>query len=141
MKLETKLRHSFSLVDLTPLVDVVFLMLIFFVITSSILPLKSLSIQSPELRLDTPALTTQIVVVMDHSHVIYLGQRRSIIDLTTAKEEVIGEIKKLQERHPGIEPTLVLHVDERVNYGSFLKLFTTLQECCPHIRLVYETIS
>ncbi len=139
MKFETKLKHSFTLVDLTPLVDVVFLMLIFFVITSSILPLKSLTIHSPELPIETPAQTTQVVVVMDDSHVIYLGQRRSIIDLTTAKEEVLGEIHKLQERHPGIEPTIVLHVDERVHYGSFLKLFTALQECSPHIRLVYET--
>lgn len=77
MKFTTKLKHSSSLVDLTPLVDVVFLMLIFFIVTSDILPLKSLNIQNPTLNQASAPLTTQLIIVMDKDHVIYLGSKKN----------------------------------------------------------------
>ena len=49
MKFKTRLKTSMALIDLTPLVDVIFLMLIFFIVTSDILPLKSLLIENPKL--------------------------------------------------------------------------------------------
>src|SRR5436309_1962698 len=50
MKFKTRLQPSMALIDLTPLVDVIFLMLIFFIVTSDILPLKSLLIENPKLE-------------------------------------------------------------------------------------------
>ena len=78
MKFKTKLKPSASLIDLTPLVDVIFLMLIFFIVTSDILPLKSLNIQNPSLPVDSAPLTTQLLLVMDAHHVIYLGSKKPL---------------------------------------------------------------
>ena len=50
MKFKTNLKVSNSLIDMTPLVDVIFLMLIFFIVTSDVLPLKSLNIENPDPR-------------------------------------------------------------------------------------------
>ena len=72
---KTRLKSSFSLIDLTPLVDVVFLMLIFFIITSDILPLKSLNIENPTLNTTSAPLTSQLLVVIDAQNVIYVGER------------------------------------------------------------------
>ena len=80
MKFKTNLQSKAALVDLTPLVDVIFLMLIFFIVTSDILPLKSLSIENPVLPKDAQALTTQILVVMDAQNVIYVGSKKVIVD-------------------------------------------------------------
>lgn len=85
LRFKTSLKHSNSLIDLTPLVDVIFLMLIFFIITSDILPLKSLNIENPTLDKDSAPLTTQLIIVMDAQNVIYLGSRKSIVDLVSLK--------------------------------------------------------
>jgi biopolymer transport protein ExbD len=140
MRFKTNLKTSPNLIDLTPLVDVIFLMLIFFIITSDILPLKSLSIENPVLEKDSTPLTTQLLVVMDAQNVIYAGSKKEILDFATLKEHLQNEIAKLKAKHPGHSPTVVLSVDRRVEYGIFLKLFAIVQESVPHLRLVYQPI-
>lgn len=138
MRFKTNLKHSFSLIDLTPLVDVIFLMLIFFIITSDILPLKSLNIENPTLDRDTAPLTTQLLVVMDAHNVIYVGSKKDIIDFASLKEFLTREIVQLKSENPGCQPTLVLSVDKNVDYGTFLRLFSIAQECTPRLRLVFK---
>jgi biopolymer transport protein ExbD len=138
MRFKTNLKTSNNLIDLTPLVDVVFLMLIFFIVTSDILPLKSLNIENPVLNQNSAPLTTQILVVMDAQNVLYVGSKKMIVDLSSLKEAVSDEIAQLKKQHANIEPTVVVSVDRRVDYGSFLKVFSLVQESGPRIRLVYK---
>jgi biopolymer transport protein ExbD len=138
MKFKTNLKASNSLIDLTPLVDVIFLLLIFFIITSDILPLKSLNIQNPTLNKDSLPLTTQLLVVMDAQNVIYVGSKKAIVDMNSIKDKLNEEMDHLKKEHPGYLPSIVLSVDKRVDYGSFLRLFSTAQELGTHIRLVYK---
>ncbi len=123
---------------MTPLVDVIFLMLIFFIVTSDILPLKSLNIENPKLERNSAPLTTQVLVVMDAQNVIYVGSKKAIIDLASVKQQLHDEIAQLQKLHAHVVPTVVLSVDRRVDYGSFLRLFSIVQESSPRIRLVYQ---
>lgn len=138
MQYKTNLKTSNSLIDLTPLVDVVFLMLIFFIITSDILPLKSLNIENPVLEKDSAPLTTQLIIVMDAQNVIYVGSKKSIVDLISLKNHLKEEMDQLKQHNSGIEPTVALSVDQHVDYGSFLRLFSICQECCSKLRLVYR---
>lgn len=138
MAFKTNLKTSHNLIDLTPLVDVVFLMLIFFIITSDILPLKSLNIETPTLKKDSAPLTTQLLVVMDAQNVLYVGSKKTIVDLSSLKETVQQEIGILQSLYPKQQLTIVLSIDKRVDYGSFLQVFSLVQECCPRVRLVYK---
>lgn len=137
-KFKTNLKSSTALIDLTPLVDVIFLMLIFFIVTSDILPLKSLNIENPSLKNDSAPLTTQLIVVMDAQNVIYVGSKKAIVDLVSLKSHLGEELELLKKKNQGIQPTLVVSVDRRVDYGSFLKLFSLCQEACPKLRLVYK---
>jgi len=138
MKFKTNLKISHTLIDMTPLVDVVFLMLIFFIVTSDILPLKSLNIENPILDRNSSPLTTQILVVMDAQNVIYVGSKKAIVDLSSVKQQLEEEIQQLKKLHAGIIPTVVLSIDRRVDYGSFLRLFSIIQENSPRIRMVYK---
>ena len=140
MKFKTRLKPSPDLIDLTPLVDVIFLMLIFFIITSNILPLKSLLIENPQLEQDSAPLTTQLLLVMDAQHVIYLGSKKAIVDLNSLRQHLQQELVHLKQHNGGNEPTIVLSVDQRVNYGLFLKIFAIAQECCSRLRLVYQPV-
>lgn len=138
MKFKSNLKSSTSLIDLTPLVDVIFLMLIFFIVTSDILPLKSLNIDNPTLPTDAHPLTTQILVVMDAQNVIFVGSRKAIVELSYLKEAVKKELLKIQKQHPGSSPTIVLSVDKQVEYGIFLRLFNELQGLTDRLRLVFK---
>jgi biopolymer transport protein ExbD len=140
LRFKSNLKTSSALIDLTPLVDVIFLMLIFFIITSDILPLKSLNIENPTLEKDSAPLTTQIIVVMDAQNVIYVGSKKSIVDLSSLKSQLGEEIGKQKLLNQGIDPTVVISADRRVDYGSFLKLFSICQECSPKLRLVYKPV-
>lgn len=138
MIFRSSLKSTNFLIDLTPLVDVTFLMLIFFIITSDILPLKSLNIENPTLSENSPPLTTQILVVMDAQNVIYMGSKKDIVDLSSLKGHLRDEIDLLKKQHKGANPTVVLSVDRRVDYGAFLKLFSITQGCGSRVRLVYK---
>ncbi len=138
MRFRTALQHTNFLIDLTPLVDVTFLMLIFFIVTSDILPLKSLNVENPTVDRDSQALTTQLLVVMDAQNVIYLGSRKDIVDLTSLKEHLLSEVDTIKQHHPSVDPTIVLSVDRRVDYGAFLRMFSITQQCGSKVRLVYK---
>lgn len=137
MEFKSNLKISTNLVDLTPLVDVVFLMLIFFIVTSDILPLKSLHIENPSLERDSAPLTSQILIVMDAQNVIYLGSKKNIVDLSSLKKQLQDEVALFKRQHSGYDPTIVLSVDKRVEYGVFLRLFSIVQETGLKMRLVY----
>ena len=138
MRFKTSLKSTHALIDLTPLVDVVFLMLVFFIVTSDILPLKSLHIESPKLERNSEPLTTQILVVMDAQHVIYIGSKKAIVDLGSLPETIDAEINLLKTQHPKVQPTIVLSIDRRVDYETFLRLFALVQEKTHRVRLVYQ---
>lgn len=140
MRFKTNLKTATSLIDLTPLVDVIFLMLIFFIVTSDILPLKSLNIENPTLNRASAPLTTQLLVVMDSQNVIYVGSKKAIVDLASLKDALQTHIQQLKQQHAGLEPTVVVSVDRRVEYGVFLRLFSLIQESSPRVRLVYQPI-
>ena len=140
MKFKTTLEPTTALIDLTPLVDVVFLMLIFFIITSDILPLKSLNIQNPTLERPSPPRTSQILVVMDAQNVIYVGSKKEIVDLESFQESLTREIQTTLSSHPGADTTVVLSIDKRVEYGDFLRLFSLAQESGVKLRLVYNDV-
>lgn len=140
MKFRTRLKASQTLIDLTPLVDVVFLMLIFFIVASDILPLKSLRIENPKLSQDAMPLTTQLLVVMDAQQVIYVGSKKDIVGMSELKEQLDRQVAALKKLHPGAHPSVVLSVDGRVDYGTFLQLFSIAQGTGSPIRLVYQTI-
>ena len=104
MKFKSHLKPSNTLIDLTPLVDVIFLMLIFFIVTSDILPLKSLSIENPQIAQDADPLTTQLLVVMDAQNVLYFGSKKAIIEISSLKENLDREIAALKKQNGGNEP-------------------------------------
>lgn len=138
VKFKTNLKHTTALVDLTPLVDVIFLLLIFFIVTSDILPLKSLNIENPQIDRSSLPLMTQMPIMMDAQHVIYVGSKKRIAEFSVIKNMIQEELEMIKRQHPGANPSVVLSVDRRVEYEYFLRLFSIVQECSPRIRLVYE---
>ena len=99
MNFKTRLKPSYNLIDLTPLVDVIFLLLVFFIVTSDVLPLKSLNVENPSLAKNSLPLTTQLIVVMDKQYVIYAGSKKDIVDFSSVKDHLLKEIYTLKDTH------------------------------------------
>lgn len=140
IKLSSSLKHSQALIDLTPLVDVILLMLVFFIITSDVLPFKSLNVSLPDLEQQSPILTSTIGVVMDAQSVIYVGSRKEIVDLSSFYTSLKKEVEKVRQTHQIEQPTVVLSVDKSVEYGDFLRLFCEAQKTEVPLRLVYNEV-
>lgn len=139
MRFKTRLKTSPHLIDLTPLVDVIFLLLIFFIVTSDTLPLKSLRVHTPTLGEDSAPQTSRLAVFMDAQHVIYVGHKKTIIDFPSLKAYLLEEKAALQKQLPqATAPSVVLNVDEKVDYATFLKLFKVVSECSSTVRLAYQ---
>lgn len=136
MHFKSRLKTETNLVDLTALVDIIFLLLIFFIVTSDILPLKSLNVETPEIRQDSLPLTTQMIVLMDKDHTLYFGKEK--ITLTDLPQTLRKELAKLRKTAPNLKPTVVLSIDRHVDYGTFLKLFYEVQDLGLTIRLSYQ---
>lgn len=141
MKFQTRLKACYTLIDLTPLVDVIFLMLIFFLVTSQVLPLKSLLIENPEIPQDAPNKLVQLIVIMDRDQVIYMGSKKEIVELGELKEKLKEVIAHLKSQNPKSDPVIALHIDRHVDYGIFLKLFSQVQECNSRIRLSFKYVT
>ena len=139
MKCSTRLKPCLNLIDLTPLVDVIFLMLIFFLITSDTLPLKSLLIQHPQLKSLEEAKLSQLVLIMDKDQVIYVGSKKEIVDLMSLSETLQRHIVSWRDRHAGTTPTVVMSIDKRVSYETFLRLFSEVVKISPRVRLAFRT--
>lgn len=138
MHFTTRLKKNPRFIEMTPLVDIVFLLLIFFIITSDTLPLKSLAVKAPELDLSTPALTVQVAVVVDAYEVIYLGSKKRIIDLASLESQLKKEIERYKILHGGATPTVVLYIDRAVSYDTFLQIFYAAQKAETPLRLAYK---
>ena len=138
MRFQARLKPCHNLIDLTPLVDVIFLMLIFFLVTSEILPLKSLPIETPTLAVDQPAKLAQLLVVMDADHVIYIGSKKEMVDMSSVKERLKEMIGRMKEETQASEPAIVLSIDRRVDYGQFMRLFSEVQQCSTRVRLSFK---
>jgi biopolymer transport protein ExbD len=141
MKFQTRLKPCFTLIDLTPLVDVIFLMCIFFLFTSDTLPLKSLLIEHPELQSTDEAKLSQLLIIMDKDQVIYIGSKKEIVDLMSLKQRLDQHIIHWRERHCGTTPTVILSIDRRVDYQTFLRLFSEVVKVVPKVRLAFKTDS
>ncbi len=140
MQFRTRLTANRSLIDLTPLVDVIFLLLIFFMISSDVLPMRSLNVEHPTLDKESEPMTTQVVVAMDANHVVYLGTQKEMVDLYSLKELLLNRLHRIEQGSPGGHPSIVLSVDRRAEYGAFMRLFSIAQECGTTVRLVYAPV-
>jgi biopolymer transport protein ExbD len=66
--------------DITPLIDVVFLLLVFFMLTSSFLMQPSIQVDLPRVQVGAPVEVQKLEITIDNSDSIFLGKRRVTIE-------------------------------------------------------------
>ena len=93
-----------SQVDLTPLIDVVFIMLIFFIVTATFIKETGIDVNKPEAPTSTAQKKANILIAIDARDNIWIDRRK--IDI----RQVIPNIKRLRSENP--QGTVVIQADE-----------------------------
>ncbi|MDR2733972.1 MAG: biopolymer transporter ExbD [Spirochaetota bacterium] len=113
MHFKRKLRNQVG-IDMTPMIDCVFLLLIFFMITSSIIREQGIQVRLP--RSDTSALlqSRDLVLSINRENEIYLG------DLHIAKNDLFDRLRQ-EFAQPGRE-LLIIRADTLIEYGILIEV-------------------
>ena len=126
-----------SVLDLTPLIDVIFQLLIFFLLTSSYVDQQqsaaaSVPIELPEASLEASTSPAQeLVLTIDERGTIYLGEEPLPLELLTTK---------LLQRAAQAPKTIVLiRGDERVPYGRIAQVMAIVQAAGLQISAVLQS--
>jgi biopolymer transport protein ExbD len=78
-------------INVTPLVDVVLVLLIIFMVTATYIVRQAIRVDLPRASAADESVTTTVVVVMTREGVLYLdGERRSEVDIEQRLREVVA---------------------------------------------------
>ncbi|GAB4169157.1 MAG: hypothetical protein Fur0032_07610 [Terrimicrobiaceae bacterium] len=123
-------RRPTHTIDMAPLIDVVFLLLVFFMLTSSFSP-PSVPLRLPEMRPAEAAEPPVVVVSMDSEGKI------SIADLRVENTQFEAALRKALEQAD--TKTVHFRGDRDAGYGQFLKLMARAREAgALQFHLVHE---
>ncbi len=75
MKFKREMKLESGTLDITPLIDVVFLLLIFFMLTSSSIMQPAIRVKLPRVRIGAPVEVQKLEITIDKSDRLYIGKR------------------------------------------------------------------
>ena len=74
MKFKREMKLERGTLDVTPLIDVVFLLLIFFMLTSSFLMQPGIRVKLPRVHVGSPVEVDKLEITIDDSDRVYVGK-------------------------------------------------------------------
>ncbi len=115
-------KKDFPLINITSLIDVMFLLLIFLVITTTFNPHLGLSLQLPESKTNDEIKDTNTYrVIIDSKGNIYLAEKDSKSSLPITIEELERTLKEIKAENPSA--SLILESDAEVPFRITVKVF------------------
>lgn len=119
--MELKRRRKIELaVNLTPLIDCVFLLLIFFLLTSFLIAPESVKIELPSSSFTEKLQPSELIISLTAEGKIYLGtQELGLKGLSQFVQERIRE---------GGFKRIILKADEKVNLGNLFLVMDELKK-------------
>lgn len=113
MEFEGRKRINMHL-DIAPLIDIVFLLLIFFMLTANFIMQPGIKITLPAAKSSLPQEEDKIIISITKENRIFLNEEEKTLD---ALESALQ--KKLEESE---EKTVILKADEKINLGLAVKV-------------------
>ena len=113
-----------SEVNLTPMLDVVFIMLIFFIVTASFVKESGIDVNRPDAQTAQPKQKASILIAISEDGEIWIKKRR--VDIRQVRPNVE---KMLAENPLG---TVVIQADEESKNGLFVQVMDAARAAGAH---------
>ncbi len=115
MSLRNKFKSEGAELDTGPLNDILFILMFFFLIISTLANPNVIKMSNPKAKSDTKAKQS-VIVSIDKDKNIYVGQKRIIFD---SLEPALRKNIKIGD---SIKPAVVVNADSLVNWGDIVKI-------------------
>lgn len=115
---EARHRDRRARVDMSPLIDIVFLLLIFFAVTTTFLEQSAIDLELPESSTSQATETTRIVV-----EIVASGEIRMQGEVVTA-EQLEARVRDLSEQE---RERITVRADSHIEYGLAVQVIDALR--------------
>ena len=112
-KRHMELEHGLKQIDIAPLIDVVFLLLIFFMLTSSFVMQPGIKVKLPKAVTSEVIKAENIEVMVTGKNIIYLFGRQVTLD----------EIKAFFKQTAKREQTILIRADRSASLGRVVEIW------------------
>ena len=136
MKLKTKREGIRSNVDMTPMIDIVFQLILFFLVSTTLATLPGIKLNLPQSHTSESTSLMGITITADESGALFFNDKE--VSMTGLGEELLtfdtGTTKK--EEFP-----VSLEADSEVTNGTIVKIFDVIREsgyCVINLRTTAE---
>ncbi len=136
MKFKNKREGIRSNVDMTPMIDIVFQLILFFLVSTTFATLPGIKLNLPQSHTAESTSLMGITITADDSGAIYFNDKE--VSMTGLGEELLtfdtGTVKK--EEFP-----VSLEADSEVTNGTIVKIFDVIREsgyCVINLRTTAE---
>lgn len=109
-------------VELIPLIDVVFQLVVFFMVSTTFIVTPGISLVLPGSETSEPVVMTKLVVTIISAEEIYLNKERYNINGLRSKLAMLTEEEKEEIK------TVVIEGDEEVSYSLMVDVLDTLRK-------------
>ena len=110
-------KSSDVLLELTPLIDVIFLLLIFFMVSTTFVDVNTgINIKLPESTVQEVVKSSEIIISLSANKVIFIQNNKVTLD------EFERELKKTLEEEK--KTNVIIKGDEGLDYGFVVKIMT-----------------
>ena len=106
--------------DIAPLIDIVFLLLIFFMLTANFMMQPGIKITLPVAKTAKPQEEQKIIIFISESNEIFLNEQE--INVNELKDTLQGKLEEVNKK------TIILKADEKINLGLAVRVMDIAQE-------------
>ena len=110
-----KLRESHDEVDTGPLNDILFILLMFFLMISTLANPNVIKMSVPRAKSDTKTKQS-VVVSVDKNRNVYVGSKQVMID------SLEPALRKYIHEGDSIKPAVVINADSVANWGEIIRV-------------------
>ena len=122
MKLNRKRFQQPARFELLPLLDVIFLLLIFFIFVMLKMTMKnSIDITLPELLASQAQNQEVLTISIDKDNQIFVNEQQ------TGKDKLLAEVLRLQQTQPEQKLSILIHGDKQADLGVALQILDQLR--------------
>jgi len=129
LKRMTRRNSGNMILELTPLIDVVFLLLIFFMVATTFEDLSGIKLDLPQSTIKESQEVKEIQILIDENSELYLNYRETTkskksmkVTLENLKEELGEKLSNSSEKN------VIITADKKLDYGFIIEIMTISKE-------------